>query len=276
MWAAGLFGFAGLLQVPEVKPIPIEIVQADALTRIKAGRPDAEADESPKTAKPKKAPERKSEPVAHTAAVPKPKAAADVTPAPKPAPPKAEKDKAAKDKPAKPRKVAVPSRRPRNIKRLAAEAERARVDQEKYSADRIAALLNKVPDSDQPEPEALQPDEDAATRSGPGELRGLDSRMTMTELDAFRAQIATCWSPKVGNAEARNLAVKLHLKFRRDGTLAKPPQVVSGGDRLSYRIAAEDAVRAVLQCQPYALPAEKYPVWREMVLNFDPRAMFGG
>ena len=281
MWAVGLFGFAASLQVPEVKPIPIEIVKADALTRIKAGRPDAEAEEPPKAAKPKKAPERKSEPVARTPAAPKAKAAAEVAPAPKPAPPKAEKEKAAKekvakDKPAKPKKVAVPSRRPRNIKRLAAEAERARVDKNKYSADRIAALLNKVPDSGQPEPEALEPAEGADARSGQGELRGLDARMSMSELDAFRRQISACWSPKVGNAEARDLAVKLRLKFRRDGTLAKPPQVVSGGNRLSYQIAAEDAVRAVLQCQPYTLPANKYPVWREMVLNFDPRVMFGG
>lgn len=279
MWAVGLFGFAASRQIPEVKPIPIEIVEADTLTRIKAGQPDAKADEppkAPKEAKPKPVPERKSAPVARTPAAPKTAAATETVPAPKPAPPKAEPEKAAKDKPAKPRKVAVPSRRPRDIKRLAAEAERARADQDRYSADRIAALLNKVPDGARPEPEAPEPDEDVSERSGPDELRGLDARMSMTELDAFRRQISACWSPKVGNAEARNLAVKLHLRFRRDGTLAKPPQVVSAGDRLSYRIAAEDAVRAVLQCQPYALPADKYPVWREMVLNFDPRAMFGG
>ena len=39
--------------------------------------------------------------------------------------------------------------------------------------------------------------------------------------------------------------------------------------------AADSAVRAVYQCQPYELPAEKYAVWRDMILNFDPRQMYG-
>jgi hypothetical protein len=35
-------------------------------------------------------------------------------------------------------------------------------------------------------------------------------------------------------------------------------------------------VRAVYQCQPYSsLPADKYAVWRDMILNFDPSQMYG-
>ena len=47
------------------------------------------------------------------------------------------------------------------------------------------------------------------------------------------------------------------------------PAAGSGG------VAADSAVRAVYQCQPYELPSEKYAVWRDMILNFDPRQMYG-
>jgi hypothetical protein len=35
-------------------------------------------------------------------------------------------------------------------------------------------------------------------------------------------------------------------------------------------------MRAVMQCQPYRMPAEKYDQWRDMLLTFDPRQMYGG
>jgi hypothetical protein len=40
------------------------------------------------------------------------------------------------------------------------------------------------------------------------------------------------------------------------------------------RAAAEAASRAIYQCQPYRLPADRYSVWREISpLRFDPRQM---
>jgi hypothetical protein len=33
-------------------------------------------------------------------------------------------------------------------------------------------------------------------------------------------------------------------------------------------------VRAVYQCQPYTLPSDKYALWRDMILNFDPSDMY--
>jgi hypothetical protein len=38
--------------------------------------------------------------------------------------------------------------------------------------------------------------------------------------------------------------------------------------------AADSAKRAVIQCQPYSLPAEKYAAWQDVILNFDPKDMF--
>ena len=37
--------------------------------------------------------------------------------------------------------------------------------------------------------------------------------------------------------------------------------------------AYEAARRAVLRCQPYKLPADKYETWREMEIELDPSEM---
>ena len=39
--------------------------------------------------------------------------------------------------------------------------------------------------------------------------------------------------------------------------------------------APESALRAVRQCAPYNLPAEKYDAWKQVKVTFDPREMGG-
>jgi hypothetical protein len=41
--------------------------------------------------------------------------------------------------------------------------------------------------------------------------------------------------------------------------------------------AAESAWRAVRnpQCNPYDLPRDKYEIWKDLTLTFNPREMFG-
>ena len=51
---------------------------------------------------------------------------------------------------------------------------------------------------------------------------------------------------------------------------------MNAGGSPFFQAAAESAVRAVFECQPYAMPPQKYDQWRDMVLNFDPRQMYGG
>jgi hypothetical protein len=43
-----------------------------------------------------------------------------------------------------------------------------------------------------------------------------------------------------------------------------------------FRSAAENARRAILRCSPFTLPPNKYEVWRDLTLRFDPSRMFGG
>jgi hypothetical protein len=52
------------------------------------------------------------------------------------------------------------------------------------------------------------------------------------------------------------------------------PTVANSGSSPFFQAAADSAVRAVYQCQPYELPKAKYALWRDMILNFDPSDMY--
>jgi hypothetical protein len=80
--------------------------------------------------------------------------------------------------------------------------------------------------------------------------------------------------------EAGALVVTVRINLLQDGSLAGEPQLLRVGlasDPLS-QVAAESAIRAVVQCSPFGdiLRPEKYALWREIDFVFDPRQMLGG
>ena len=60
-----------------------------------------------------------------------------------------------------------------------------------------------------------------------------------------------------------------------DRRLAAPPEIVSKGTSPRYQAAADAAMRAVLQGQPFdMLQTATYDSWKDMIVTFDPRQMF--
>ena len=108
-----------------------------------------------------------------------------------------------------------------------------------------------------------------------GQSTGTDAAMSVNEIDALRARIAQCWNPPPGGLGAESMLVKIRLKLNEDGTLVGYPTVANHDNSPFFRAAADAAVRAMFQCQPYMLPSEKYALWRDMILNFDPSRMYG-
>ena len=143
-----------------------------------------------------------------------------------------------------------------------------------FDPDNIAALLNKVPDAGPRTTAALKPKK--KPEPAKGRSNGRDLSMTFNEIDALRAKISQCWNPPVGGLGADAIKVKLRLRLREDGVLSREPEVVNREGSPFFRAAADAAVRAVMLCQPYQLPPKKYAMWRDMILNFDPKEMFGG
>ena len=79
--------------------------------------------------------------------------------------------------------------------------------------------------------------------------------MSASDIDALRAQISRCWAPPVGGLGSDAIIVKLRIKLNEDGRLGRPPEVMNDNPSPFFPPAAESAVRAVFQCQPYRMPA---------------------
>jgi hypothetical protein len=102
--------------------------------------------------------------------------------------------------------------------------------------------------------------------------------MTTGELDAFRMQLSQCWNILPGAARAETLAVNLTITVNQDRTV-RDVQITDLARYTTdtfFRAAADNAIRAIKHpdCTPLDLPADKYTMWREITLNFDPRTMF--
>jgi outer membrane biosynthesis protein TonB len=141
-----------------------------------------------------------------------------------------------------------------------------------FDINNIAALLNKQ-----------QPAAASARNAkvGPHNVKafGAADAMTADLQDSLRSQIAQCWSPPVGAPNAQDLVVDFDLFLGKDGSVAQTPQLT--GDSASAaagnpytRAAAEAARRAIYECAPYKLPADRYDQWHEInPFHFDPRQM---
>jgi colicin import membrane protein len=240
--------------------MPIDLAAAPSdVTKLKAGDKDAKDDAAlagkPKEPKPEAAKEAQPKPPDDTASLAdaKPDKPKEEKPKPdaKAAEKKPEAKKAAETKP----KPAKPAPKKRD-----------------FNADRIAALLNKIPDAaDEAKP---VPDDGAPPKKVKGQSNGTEMTMSVNEIDALRARISQCWTPPPGGLGADQIVIKLRLKLNEDGTLVGYPTIANSDSSPFFQAAADSAVRAVYQCQPYELPSEKYALWRDMILNFDPSDMY--
>lgn len=263
--------------------IPVDLATPSEVTKIKAGTKDAK-DDAPLAGKPK---EKKPEAVreaADKAEQPEEKPKAEQKPEEKPKPevkkPESPKEAAPKPEAKKPEVKKADAKKPEEKKPAKPKQAEATPKKPKakpetkrdFSTDRIAALLNKIPDAaDEPAP--VLPSEDTP-RQVRGQSSGTEMTMSVNEIDALRARIAQCWSPPPGGLGADQIVVKLRLKLNEDGTLVGYPAIANRGSSPFFQAAADSAVRAVYQCQPYTLPSEKYALWRDMILNFDPSEMY--
>ncbi|MBV9332085.1 MAG: protein TolA, partial [Alphaproteobacteria bacterium] len=88
------------------------------------------------------------------------------------------------------------------------------------------------------------------------------------------------WAAVAGAPNAKDIVVVYDLTLNQDGNPAHMPQLesqsASDASRDPYvRAAAEAARRAIMQCGPYKLPADRYDQWRDSEVRFSPRDVVG-
>lgn len=149
----------------------------------------------------------------------------------------------------------------------------------KLDLDRLSALIDKSEPKSAPAG-GHQPDVPTKAK-GPvaGDRDGRDQTMSATEASflagLMRQAVSRCWNINAGLEGIDRIVVKIQVKLTRDGRLIGPPRVVNSAPSPLFRDAADSAVRALVQCEPYSLPPDKYEGgWEFMELTFDPARMF--
>lgn len=300
------FSSANPLEAP-TDAMPIDIISDAEMSQMMAGKKDAPKVEAPKPVvekvedKPKPAenleakvenkPEIKA---AKEAAAPPPPPPEEAKPAepkppaaqaeakPEPAPPKDAEALAAKppepkkDDQPKPEETAqakpapAPPKKPKNIPPKIVQAPPS--DQKEFNPNDIAALLNK-----QEARRMASIGDTINNTSSLGASTGYAPTLSQTELDALRAYLARFWHMPTGAANVSRVKVIVVVQLSPNRTLIARPEVVGIEDASNpyapqMRESVERAIYAAAQ-QPNPFPmlsADKYDVWREMQLTFDP------
>ena len=198
LWVLVVFPSGRALDAPMIEDVPIDIVTPSEFTKIKAGMVD-EKDEAPLAPKPeepkpkavaKKEPPKPPKAEAVPPPPPAPQTKAEEKPEPKPEKVEKPKEAEAKKEPlpkkaeAKPEKPKVkPKPKP------APQAEKKR----DVNVDRMAALLNKIPDAAR-EARTEDAPQDTPRKKVKGQSSGREMTMAVNEIDALRAKIAQCWN----------------------------------------------------------------------------------
>ncbi|MGE5164792.1 MAG: hypothetical protein ACM3IH_12315 [Sphingobacteriales bacterium] len=266
LWAT--LSFSGkTFDVTPAESLPVDLVSEKDFSEMTKGVKDAPKVETPKPLVEKKA-EEPPKPIEEA----KPKvtekkeleAAKEMAPPPEPQPPKpdpiAEKLKQ-QDEPKQQAKVEpkpLPPKKP------------PQKQPPKFDANKIAALLDKR----DPQRNAATGIETNATPSL-GTATGMAAKLSQSEIDALRARLMALWNPPVGMQDAEQTQVTIRIRFRKDGTLATGPQVITSGSGAQFNATRDSAVRAVFVGQPYTmLRPEHYDLWKEIDFTFDTRQMF--
>ena len=170
------------------------------------------------------------------------------------------------------KEAAAKKKREDEKKRQDAEAK-----QKQFDAEKIAALLNKVPDSSAPPPSSAPNEPTKAKGPALGAPEGKDKQISASEVAMLKGRISSrlrgCWTVPSGGGGSDTPVVTLRWRLKPDGSLDGDPQVEQPRGDTLFRIAAEAAVRAVRQCSPFDLPPEKYSTWRTITWEFDPSQM---
>jgi colicin import membrane protein len=293
-WGLVSFSSKAFESMPE-ESLPVDIISADQLAKVTAGM------KSGKKENPKPLVEKVAEPkpVDDTIGKITEKAPVVTDTSPPPQPKPVEKPVEKKPDPPKPVAESKPKDEPKPIEKKpdppkvdpiaealksedakkpvpkpqakAAPPQPPKPKQERtFDQSKIAALLDKR----DPTRQSIT---GAALNSSAslGSTHGNAPTLSQSELDAMRARLASLWNVQPGVEHPEELYVTVRIRLNPDRRLAAPPEVVSTGNSPRYQAAADAAVRAVLQGQPYTmLRDETYDQWKYMDIDFDPKQMF--
>lgn len=279
VFALVIFGMPQWRKDIEIEqPVAVELVDhiADEATTNKPPAKTAKPVEKP-TPEPPKKQEKKNIPPVQETPKPEPKPEEVKEPPPPPDESKLEPlpEKIAEKKPTplepkpgpkKPEKKPKPKDEPK-------KQQDTKKTQESFDSLLKDLTPNEEPTEEQPEVSTT----DGHPEPAPN-ISKFASVMSMTDMDALRAQLAQCWSIPAGARDSQDLNVDVRVTVNQ-ARVVTSAEIVDMGRYHSdtfFRAAADSVLRAINSpdCTPLNLPPEKYDQWHEMTINFNPREMF--
>jgi outer membrane biosynthesis protein TonB len=289
-WGIVSFSTKAFEMAPE-ESVPVDVISADQLAHVMAGMKSGKK-ENPKPLAEKVA---DAKPVEDAVGKITEKAPVVTDTTPPPQPKVEEKPVEKKPDPPKPVAEAKPKEEPKPIEK--------KLDPPKV--DPIAEALKKEEKKPPPKPEAKavtpppQPQKpkertfdqskiaalldkrDPARQATTGETLNSNAALGLSKGKAtdnsatwgsmFQSQVERCWKKPYGGIESQNPEAAFSIRLKRDGTLEGMP-VPEGTPATPYlRVYQESALRAIIECQPYNLPAAYFDEWKYFAPVFTER-----
>jgi colicin import membrane protein len=126
-----------------------------------------------------------------------------------------------------------------------------------FDQSKIAALLDKRDPS-----RAAVTGETLNSNAALGLAHGKAADNSATWGSMFKQQVERCWKKPYGGIESQKPEAAFAIRLKRDGSLEGMP-VPEGTPATPYlRVYQESALRAIIECQPYRLPAAFFEEWK--------------
>jgi outer membrane biosynthesis protein TonB len=137
------------------------------------------------------------------------------------------------------------------------EPQKPKIVERHFDQTQIAALLDKR----DPTRQAAAGDT-LNSNAALGLSKGTAADNSATWGAMFKQQVERCWKKPYGGIESQKPQAAFAIRLKRDGTLEGSP-VPEGAPATPYlRVYQESALRAIIECQPYKLPAALYEEWK--------------
>jgi outer membrane biosynthesis protein TonB len=269
------------LEMPPEDSVPVDVISANELAKTMAGMKTGKK-ENPKPLVEKVAEAKpvddtvgkiSEKPPVVTETAPQPQPKTEEKPVEKkPDPPKVvekpkEEPKPVEKKPEqkvdqigdtiKKEEVKKPPPPPKPVQAKPPEPPKQRIVERHFDQSQIAALLDKR----DPTRQATTGDT-MNSNAALGTAKGAAADNSATWGSMFQRQVERCWKKPYGGIESQKPEVAFAIRLKRDGTLEGSP-VPEGTPATPFlRVYQESALRAIIECQPYKLPAAMYDEWK--------------
>jgi outer membrane biosynthesis protein TonB len=272
------------LEMPPEDSVPVDVIDSSQLAKVMAGTKTGKK-ENPKPLVEKVAEAKpvddavgkiSEKPPVVTETAPKPQPKVEEKPVekkpdppkvvekPKEEPPKEEpKPVEKKPEPVKPDPIAEAIKKeekkppPKPVQAAKPPEPQKRIVERHFDQSQIAALLDK-----------RDPTRQAATgqamnsNAALGLSKGTAADNSATWGSMFQRQVERCWKKPYGGIESQRPEAVFAIRLKRDGTLEGNP-VPEGAPATPFlKVYQESAYRAIIECQPYNLPAAMYEEWK--------------